>query len=99
MKYKSVVVIWNFAHYLDFRLDDLLHVAAHAFRIVVSFTVDYDPVCDAFDVEDQGFEVADFKWRVVKDVEVLGAKSILLAQHCGQSGRDFPNVRREHAHG
>src|SRR6185369_4115216 len=100
MQNKRVVAIWNLAaHYLDFRLDDLLHVASHALRIVVPCSVDHDAMRNTFDVEDERLEVAGFERRVVKNVEILGAKSVLLSYECRQSSRDFPNVRREHAHG
>src|ERR1041385_3239811 len=64
---ERVDVIRNLTHQLGFRLDDLLHVAAHAFRIVVPFSVDHDPVRDAFNSEDERLEVADFDPRVVED--------------------------------
>src|SRR5215203_832134 len=99
MKNERVVAIRNLAtHQLDLRLNDLLHVASHAFRIVVSIAVDYDPVRNSFHVEYESFEVANFKRRVVKNVEVLGPKSILLTRRNGQSGCHFPNIRREHTH-
>src|SRR2546423_8770454 len=98
VKNESVVAIrYLAAHHLDFRFHDLLHVASHAFGIVVAFAVDHDAMRNAFHVEYQCLEVAGFKWRVVKDVEVLGAKSILLTGHGWKSSGDFPNVRCEHA--
>ena len=83
MKDERVVAIRNLTtHQLDLRFDDLLHVAAHSFRIVVPCSVDYDPVRNAFDVEYERLEVAGFEWRVVKDVEIFGAENISLSRHC-----------------
>ena len=53
VKNERVIAIRNLAaHQLDLRLDDLLHVASHAFRIVVPFSIDHDAMRNAFDVED-----------------------------------------------
>src|SRR5215831_7736722 len=39
------------------------------------------------------FEVADFNWRIVKNIEVFGAKSVRLSRYGWQARRDFPIVR------
>src|SRR5829696_4795169 len=48
-------------------------------------------------VKYESLKVTDFKRRVVENVEVLGAKRILLAQHGRKSGGNLPNVRRKDA--
>src|SRR6185436_17928923 len=98
MKNEGVVAIRNLAHQRRFSLDDLLHVDSHSFRIVVAFAIDHDAMRNAFDVEYECFEITGFERRVVKNVEVLGVKRVLLTKHRGQTRGDFPNIRREHTH-
>jgi len=40
-----------------------------------------DSMRHAFNFKRERLEITGFEWRVVKDVEVLGAKSILLARY------------------
>src|SRR5512145_465768 len=97
---ESVVAIGNLAtHHFNLGLDDLLHVASHSLGIVVSLSVDHDAMWNAFHIEYQRLEVADFEWRIVKNVEVLSAKCILLAWNNRKSGCNFPNIRSQYAHG
>ena len=78
MKKKRVVFVGYLAsHYFNFGLDDLLNIAANSFGIVISLTVNHDPVRDALDIEDDRFKGARFKWRVVEDIEVFGKKRVL----------------------
>src|SRR6185503_20443818 len=98
MKNEGVVAIRNLAHQRRLRLNDLLDVESHPFRIVVPFTIDHDAMRDTFDVEYKCFEIAGFERRVVKNVEVLGVEGILLPRHHGQTSYYFPEIGREHAH-
>jgi len=54
-------VIRDLTHQPRFRLDDPLHVAAHAFGIVVALAVDHDAMRHAFDVKSYRLEVARFE--------------------------------------
>ncbi len=78
MQNERVVVIRNAAEHRRFSFDDLLHFVAQANRIIVALAVDHDPVRDAADLKVELPEVADFDGRVVKNIEVFGAKSIRL---------------------
>src|ERR1700704_29156 len=97
MKNESVIVIGNLAaHQFDFRFHDLLYFGAHLLGIIVSRAIDDDSMRHAFNFKRERLEITRFNWRVVKDVEILRAKSILLPRHWRQSGSDFPRLRREH---
>src|SRR5262245_40050988 len=99
VKKERVIAIWNLAaHQLDLRFDDLLHVATHAFRIVVTLSIDHDAMRNSFDVEYESLEVADLERRVVKHIEIFGAESVLLARLRGKTSGNFPNIGRQHAH-
>src|SRR4030095_15301211 len=70
VKYERVVFVGNLAsHYLDFGFYDLLHITTHTFGVVVSFTINHDPVRNTLYVEHESLEIAGFEWRVVKNVE------------------------------
>ena len=60
MQNKSVVVVGNPAEHRCFGFDDLLYAVSQANRIVVSFAVDDNPMCDTANLEIDLFEVADF---------------------------------------
>src|SRR5437016_5888567 len=90
MQNKCVIVIRNFAEHANFGFDNLLHFALQSQGIVVAFAVDDDAMRDAVDAEIKLSKIADFHRRVVKNIEILGAKRVLLARQRRQTGGDFP---------
>src|SRR5262245_53436770 len=74
MENECVVVIGNVIKQSYFGFNDLLHVAAHAFRIVIAFAVDHDVMRRPANLEIDLLEVAALDRRIVKNIEVLSAK-------------------------
>src|SRR5215472_1563201 len=78
MQDERVVVIRNLSEQSYFGFHDLLHVPAHAVGIVIAFAVDDDAMRHPTHLKIDLLEVAAFKRRVVKDIEVLCAKCAWL---------------------
>ncbi len=97
MQNESIVVIGNLPEHRSFRFNNLLYFAAQTDRLVVAFAIDHDAMRNAANLKVDLLEIADFNRRVVKNVKVLGAKSILLAGNRRQSRRYFPTRRRHYA--
>src|SRR4051812_41388981 len=97
VKDESVIVIGNRVEQSHFGFDNLLHVALHAFEIVVAFAINHDAMRHATYFELDFFEIADLERRVVEDVEVLSAEGIEFACNRWQSGGDLPAVCGDHA--
>src|SRR5207245_6606258 len=90
MQDESVIVVGNDAEHSGFGFDNLLHVSLHPFRIVIAFAVDHDAMGHAAHFEFDFGEVAYFERRVVKNIEVLSAKSVRLTGNGRQPGSDLP---------
>src|SRR6266850_7892565 len=90
MQNEGVVVIGNTAEHRRLSFDDLQHVGAQTLGIIVALAVDHDSVRDTADLKVELLEIADFKRRIVKNVEVLGPKSIRLTWRRRQAGSDLP---------
>src|SRR6185503_1201281 len=91
---ESVVTIWNLtAHYLNRRRNDLLHIASHSLRIIVAFAVDHDAMRHSLNFERYRLETADFHGRVIKNVKVFGAESIVWTALDRQSCSNLPRFR------
>src|SRR2546427_10699708 len=96
MQNESVVVIGNLPEHRSFRFNNLLYFVAQTDRLVVAFAIDHDAMPYATNLKVDLLEVADFNRRVVKNVKVLGAKSIFLTNNGRQSSCDFPTRRRHY---
>src|SRR5437868_14108227 len=79
MQDESVIVVGNDAQHSGFGLDNLLHVSLHPLGIIIAFAVDHDAMRHAAHFEFDFGEVAYIEWRVVKNIEVLIAKSVRLS--------------------
>src|SRR5258708_38190440 len=90
MQNESVVVIGNTAEHRGLGFYDFFDVGAQTLGIRVALAVNNYPMRDATHLKVELFEIADFKWRVVKNVEVLCLKSVLLTWRRGQTGGDLP---------
>src|SRR6266542_4252351 len=96
MQNEGVVMIGYLAsHYADFSLDNLLHIVAHSLRFIVSLTINHDAMGHALYFEGKCLEIADFNRRVVKDIEILGAKGIPGTGSDRQPGCYFPGLWRK----
>src|SRR6266850_6425598 len=100
MKNESVVVIGDLSsHQCYFSLDDLLHVTPNSFRVVVTFTINNDPMRHSLHGKRKRLESADLERGIIEYVEILRAKCIFLARQDRKSSGYFPNIRREHLYG
>ena len=97
MQNESVIVIRNNAEHSGFSFNDFLDVSLHPFGIVITFAVDNDPMRHAAHREFNLLEIADFKRRVVENVEVFRAKRIWLAGNGRQPSCDLPARWGDHA--
>src|SRR5205085_7703433 len=79
VKYEGVVVIRNLAHHRGFRLNNPLHVAPHTLHVIVALAVNHYAMRNTSHLERNDFEPADLNGRIIKYVEVLGAKGVGLA--------------------
>src|SRR2546425_86764 len=93
---ESVVVIGNLPEHRNFGFHNLLYFAAQTDRVVVAFAIDHDAVRHPAHLEVELLEVANFNWRVVKNVKAFGAKTIFLSNNGWQSSCDFPTRRRHY---
>src|SRR5437660_8082214 len=92
VKYEGVVVIRNLSHHCNFRLYDSLYVAPHTLQIVVAFAVNHYPMRNAPDFKRDYFEPADLKGRIIKYVEVFGAKCVWPALYGWKSRSNSPVI-------
>src|SRR4030095_6225637 len=92
---RVVLIRYLTTHEVDLSFDNLLNVAPHPFRIVVTVAINDDAMWNALNCERNRFEVANFKRRVIQRIKVVSPKSVLLASNSGQTRRHLPNVGSE----
>ena len=90
-------MIWDLTKKRDFAFDDFLHAISQSRRVVVSVAVDHEAMRHAANLELDFLEIAHFDGRVIKNVEVLGAKRIQLSCDRRQAGRNLPSRGRNDA--